>query len=90
MGHITGEWSDKTIVALEFPKMHVNGVTEPYYPIPTIKNNLLYNKYLEFAKFETPNVVFAGRLGDYKYYNMDQAVARALSLFERLSKQNNS
>ena len=69
---------------IEYPQAHVPGKTIPYYPIPRDENTKLHNEYLSFAKRESPNVVFAGRLGDYKYYNMDQAAGRALSLFERL------
>lgn len=83
MGHLTQEWSDATTVAIEYPIAHIPGTTEPYYPIPRDENHLLHNQYVDLAKREAPNVVFAGRLGDYKYYNMDQAIARALSLFEK-------
>lgn len=52
---------------------------EPYYPVNDEKNNNLYRKYLELAKSE-PNVIFGGRLGMYKYFNMDQIVRAALDL----------
>lgn len=83
MAYLTQEWSDVTTVAIEYPVAHVPGKTVPYYPIPRDDNNELHNKYIDLAKREAGNVVFAGRLGDYKYYNMDQAVGRALSLFEK-------
>jgi UDP-galactopyranose mutase len=55
---------------------------EKYYPIPKEDNHLLYNKYKsEVDKLQ--NVYFCGRLADYKYYNMDQVVARALTVFEK-------
>ncbi len=78
MSHLTGEWSDRTLVAVEYPRQHVPGKTIPYYPVPNDDNNDLHRRYVELAKAEAPNVVFAGRLGEYRYYNMDQAVAAAL------------
>jgi UDP-galactopyranose mutase len=85
MSHLTQEWSEFTTVAIEYPQAHERGRTIPYYPVPRDENMELHNRYVEFAKREAPNTVFAGRLGDYKYYNMDQAVGRALSLFRKLA-----
>ena len=56
---------------------------ERYYPIASEDNAKLYDKYLEEAK-KVKNIYFLGRLGDYKYYNMDQAIARAIELFEEI------
>ena len=56
---------------------------DPYYPIPQPANAELYAKYKSLAE-SVPNVYFAGRLGTYKYYNMDQVVAQALTLADRL------
>ncbi len=75
--------SDKTVVSFEYPSAFCRGKNERYYPIPKPENQTLYNQYLQKAK-SLPNVHFLGRLGDYKYYNMDLAVARALDLFERI------
>ncbi len=83
MSYLTQEWSDVTTVAIEYPIAHIPGKTVPYYPIPRDENLDLHNKYAELAAREAPNVTFAGRLGDYKYYNMDQAIGRALSLFKK-------
>ena len=58
------------------------GKTEPYYPIPHGKNVELYRKYAAEAARLKPRLLFAGRLGEYRYYNMDEAVKRALELFE--------
>ena len=55
---------------------------EPYYPVNNKRNQELYQKYVEFAK-KVPNVVFGGRLGEYKYYDMDKVVASALHLVEK-------
>lgn len=75
--------SDKTVVSFEYPQNFENGKNERYYPIVKDENLALYNRYLKKAK-EHPNVYFLGRLGDYKYYDMDKAIARALELFESL------
>jgi UDP-galactopyranose mutase len=50
---------------------------EPYYPINNERNNELYLKYKELAD-NTPNVIFGGRLGQYKYYDMDKVIIAAL------------
>ena len=80
------------IMAFEIPKNHVHGQTVPYYPIPTKENHELLKRYQERAEVEFPNVYFLGRLGEYKYWNMDQAVAKALTLAVHLTeirKENN-
>lgn len=68
----------KTIVAYEYPLQFKEGDdAEPYYPIPTEDSSKQYAKYKELADtFE--NLVLCGRLADYKYYNMDQAIAAVL------------
>ena len=77
------EKSNKTIISVEYPQVFSLGKNERYYPINNEKNDKLYNKYLlESKKLE--NVYFFGRLGDYKYYNMDLAVGRVFELFEKL------
>jgi UDP-galactopyranose mutase len=77
--HLTGQKHPKTTVCYEYPQ--ADG--DPYYPIPRPANAALYAKYKELAD-ATPNVLFVGRLGTYKYYNMDQVVAQALALFSTL------
>ena len=57
---------------------------DPYYPIPRPENAALYRKYQELAE-ATPGVHFIGRLGTYKYYNMDQVVGQALAVYEKLA-----
>ncbi len=78
--------SPRTVIALEYPQVHEPGVNEPYYPIPGDENTALYERYRHMAD-ELGETYFLGRLGDYRYYNMDQAVARALQLFRSLSHQ---
>ena len=67
---------DKTIITLEYPAEWKRG-DEPYYPVNNDRNNNLYAKYAELAK-EQDKVIFGGRLGQYKYYNMDQVIDAAL------------
>ncbi|MDX1438545.1 MAG: UDP-galactopyranose mutase [Rubricoccaceae bacterium] len=80
--HATGQDIPTTTIAREYPRKHIPGENEPYYPIPLETNHRLFRKYAARAG-QLDSVVFAGRLADYKYYNMDQAVARALSVFEK-------
>lgn len=80
--HATGHASDGTTVAREYPEAHEPGRNEPYYPVPMDANRARYAAYAADAE-KLASVLFAGRLADYKYYNMDQAVARALRVFEK-------
>jgi len=75
--------SDKTVIAKEYSEFFELGKNERYYPIPKDENIELYNKYLDKAK-NLNNIYFLGRLGDYKYYDMDKAILRAIELFEKL------
>ena len=77
--------SEKTVIAKEYSEFFELGKNERYYPIPKDENTVLYNKYLEKSK-SLKNVYFLGRLGDYKYYDMDKAILRAIELFEEISK----
>ena len=78
--------SENTVIAKEYSELFEPGKNERYYPIPKDENVALYNKYFEQAKNEK-NVYFFGRLGDYKYYDMDKAILRALELFDTISKE---
>ena len=75
--------SDKTIVSYEYPEKFEIGKNERYYPIANDETAELYQKYMGLAK-SVPNVYFCGRLGDYKYYDMDKAVARSIELIKGL------
>jgi UDP-galactopyranose mutase len=77
--YLTGQTHSKTTVVYEYPKSD----GDPYYPIPSPENQVLYARYRKLAE-ATPGVSFLGRLGTYKYYNMDQVVAQSLALFERI------
>ena len=69
-----------TIISREYPLEWKPG-DEPYYPVNDEKNNTLYERYRERAK-EDKNVLFGGRLGHYKYYDMDKVIEAALTLVE--------
>jgi UDP-galactopyranose mutase len=79
MKHLTGQVHPKTTLVYEYP----TSSGDPYYPVPQPANAELYKRYRALAG-ATPNVHFAGRLATYRYYNMDQVVAQALALFERI------
>ena len=67
-----------TIITKEYPSdWHIGD--EAYYPVNDDHNNELFNKYLDLSKLET-NVIFGGRLGNYKYYDMDKTIESALEL----------
>jgi UDP-galactopyranose mutase len=57
---------------------------DPYYPVPTQRNQEVYAQYADLATKEDPKVHFLGRLATYKYYNMDQAILAALEMFDAL------
>jgi len=80
--HLTGQTHAKTTIAREFP----SATGDPYYPIPAPENKALFAKYAARAAAEV-NVTFVGRLAEYRYYNMDQVVASALSAFERIATE---
>lgn len=71
----------KTIISKEYPTWE----GEPYYPVPSKKNQILYSKYQrEAQKLEKKGIYFVGRLANYKYYNMDEAFKSALELFDKI------
>jgi UDP-galactopyranose mutase len=80
--YLTGQEHSKTTLVYEYP----TDQGDPYYPVPTPENAALYAKYQELAE-ATSDVVFLGRLGTYKYYNMDQVVAQALATYARMAGQ---
>ena len=78
--YLTGQEHSLTSVVYEFPRSE----GDPYYPIPRPDNAALYKKYQSLAE-QNPDVHFVGRLATYKYYNMDQVVGQALTLYSRLA-----
>jgi UDP-galactopyranose mutase len=80
--HATGQKIDATTVIREFPE-DWTPEKEPFYPVPTDITAQLYTRYRQLADQET-NVSFIGRLGTYRYYNMDQVTGMALTEAEKL------
>jgi len=78
--YLTGQEHPKTTLVYEYARAE----GDPYYPVPQPQNAALYKQYQELAA-QTTGVHFLGRLGTYKYYNMDQVVAQALTLYAKLS-----
>lgn len=75
--------SDKTVITREYPEKFAQGA-EPYYPINDAKNTELYAKYAALAETEK-RVLFGGRLAGYKYYDMDDTVAAATALVDKIT-----
>jgi len=72
---------EKTVISREYSSEWSIGV-DPYYPINDEKNGALYQQYRALAE-TVPNVIFGGRLGEYKYYDMDKVIASALELVKK-------
>jgi UDP-galactopyranose mutase len=78
--YLTGQEHTRTSIVYEFPKAE----GDPYYPVPRKENAAIYAKYQSLAN-QTPGVTFVGRLATYKYYNMDQIVAQALTTYGKIA-----
>jgi UDP-galactopyranose mutase len=81
--YLTGQQHAKTSIVYEYPR--TDG--DPYYPIPRPENAELYARYHELASRDS-RVHFCGRLANYRYLNMDQVVAQALSTFTNIARRN--
>ena len=79
--HLTGQSHPRTTIVREYPRAE----GDPYYPIPRPENEALYERYRALAD-ATPGVTFVGRLATYRYYNMDQVVAQALTTYRKLAE----
>jgi UDP-galactopyranose mutase len=77
--YLTGQEHRATTIVYEYPRAE----GDPYYPVPRPENKVLYERYAALAQ-ETDGVTFVGRLGTYKYYNMDQCVGQALATYRKL------
>lgn len=77
--YLTGQTHPKTAIVYEYPRAE----GDPYYPVPRPENAEVYKKYQQLAATMT-NTYFVGRLATYKYYNMDQVVAQALTTFKKI------
>uniref|UniRef100_A0A6C0I488 UDP-galactopyranose mutase C-terminal domain-containing protein n=1 Tax=viral metagenome TaxID=1070528 RepID=A0A6C0I488_9ZZZZ len=79
--HFLNQKSEDTVVVYE----NTNDFGEPFYPVPNKKNLDLYEKYKTLAKDEeSKNVFFVGRLANYKYFNMDEAIHNGLDFFNKV------
>ena len=72
----------KTVITREYPVSWQEGM-EPYYPVNDQKNQELYQRYEELARAES-HVLFGGRLGEYKYYDMDKVIESAMKRAEEI------
>ncbi len=81
--YLSGQTLPKTTLVMEYPQAYVPGKNDPYYPIPREENRELLALYLKEVDNLNGTVIFVGRLAEYKYYDMDQAVIRALGVFEK-------
>lgn len=78
--------SPRTVVSFEYPADFIRNHNDRYYPIVKPENLKLYQRYTQDAE-ALSNVWFLGRLGEYKYYDMDKAVYRSLEIFNSISKK---
>ena len=80
--YLTGQKHAKTSIVYEYPQAE----GDPYYPIPRPQNAEINAKYQALVN-DTPGLYFVGRLASYKYYNMDQVVGQALTLYAKISQK---
>ncbi|MDQ6765720.1 MAG: UDP-galactopyranose mutase [Verrucomicrobiota bacterium] len=80
--YLTGQEHAKTSIVYEYPRAE----GDPYYPIPRPQNAEINAKYQALVN-DTPGLHFVGRLASYKYYNMDQVVGQALTLYSKISQK---
>ena len=82
--HVTKQKIEKTVISYEYP----TDKGDPYYPIPNEINESIYRKYKLLAEIETKekNVHFCGRLAEYKYYNTDEVILKALELYQKIKE----
>jgi len=74
-----------SIVISEFPTDYHDNEEEPFYVVLTNDSKIRYSKYLDKSKSKK-NLFVAGRLSDYKYYNMDDAIARGLEIAQQIEQ----
>jgi len=83
--HFENTTSEKTWISYEYPIEYVPEKTEPFYPVNDLHNNLIYEKYKKMVQKEK-NVFIGGRLGEYKYYDMDKVIISAFNFLEDLNE----
>ncbi len=79
--HIHPTRSKKTTILKEYPQAYIRGENTPYYPIFTDENQKRYKEYQEYSK-KFKNLILLGRLAEYRYYDMDGIIIRALEMFK--------
>ncbi|HEX4666875.1 MAG TPA: UDP-galactopyranose mutase [Chthoniobacterales bacterium] len=82
--HLTGQQHAQTSIVYEYPR----GEGDPYYPVPRPENAAIYAKYRALTE-SSRGVRFVGRLGTYRYYNMDQVVGQALTVARKIAAEKN-
>lgn len=80
--HFLKQYGDKTLISKEYSSSYKRG-GEPYYPVNNDKNNLLYSKYVDLAN-QNKHLFLGGRLGLYKYLDMDDTIIEAFKLLDKL------
>jgi UDP-galactopyranose mutase len=81
--HFEDSQSDVSWVTYEYPIEYKVNETEPMYPVNDLENNFKYSQYKSLADLEE-NIIFGGRLAEYKYYDMHQVIESALNLINKL------
>jgi UDP-galactopyranose mutase len=81
--HFENSNSNVTWITEEYPVDYKANETEPYYPVNDFENNMKYQKYFELSKMED-NIIFGGRLAEYKYYDMHQVIKSALDCVHKI------
>jgi UDP-galactopyranose mutase len=79
---VNGTW-----ITYEYPIEFIKDITEPYYPVNDFKNNEIYNMYKK-RSIDDKNIFFGGRLGEYKYYDMDKVIYSAINFVEKIKNEN--
>jgi len=82
--HFENVESQNTWITFEYPEEYKVDQTDPYYPVNDRINNEKYQKYFELSKKEK-NLIFGGRLGEYKYYDMDKVIESALNKIDTIT-----
>lgn len=82
--HFNYKDSPRTVISYEYPREWKVG-EEPYYPVNDVQNSLLFDKYVKLSKSD-PRIFFGGRLGSYRYFDMDQTILEALNLSKKLHR----
>ena len=82
--YFLADQASRTVVSFEYPSAWKRGENEPAYPVAGEDSHRLHRQYVEAAREEYGHIHFLGRLGDYRYYDMDKAVARVFSVTEAL------